>query len=201
MNRCWGACQASPDRTRAEGTIHRMLEALLGLTASILIAGCRSAGDPGGGNVSAFVAYDDWWSPPEDFDFSCDDATLVRELWEMPTSSFAMAESLLAHESVVELTPGLLGMEGWGTPAQVIQEVFGFRDLPEANEGAFYLVRALFVDRGGGGGSFRVFHENGNVLVTYTCMGHGNASMARSALILFLPTRPERAYSCCGLVD
>lgn len=124
-----------------------------------------------------------------------DKSTLVTKWWEVPASSLFNAELLLADSACIELTPALLGLDGWGTTAQAISHTFGFSRLPEAGGHSYCLVRALYLP--GAGGGFDVFWEDGSVLVKCTRAGNGDEGLARTALIVLVPSEPEAAYAYC----
>jgi hypothetical protein len=62
-----------------------------------------------------------------------------------------------------------------------------------------YLVRALYFQKATGG--FSVCILRNKLLVEHLSLGHHWVPMKRSALVVFLKTRPEHVYVTCNTAE
>jgi hypothetical protein len=130
---------------------------------------------------------DSWYRPPSDWTrFRQAKALPDADVTQVSPALMASAEGQLRDAAWVKVTPDRAS------------ELAGHPMKAQADS-SFFLVRAVFLNRGTG--KFSVTLVGSELLVEHGSLGHSSAPMKRQALVVRLPQPPEVVFVSCSMAE
>ena len=130
---------------------------------------------------------DSWYHPPSDWSqFRQAKALPDSDISEVAAERMTAAEEQICDVACVEIS------------VDHAAELVG-RSMPLRAGSGFFLVRAVYLNRGTG--KFSVVQVGNELLVEHLSLGHSAVPMKRQPLVVRLSQKPETVYASCNMAE